>query len=130
MIFTASKGHFLTQIPHPIVHRKDKFALIPDAPHRMYHNRMRENQQRTDAKWLRNKGKFTLGTNLNTELSELYNRTGLFTFLVALLGLAFLGIDNRDTGQVLFLSGFGFTATALFLRRHLFSVKLPFPSTF
>lgn len=53
----------------------------------------------TDTKRLCDKGKLALRTNFDTKLSQLNNRAGLFTFLVALFGLALGSVDNSDTGQ-------------------------------
>ena len=75
------------------------------------------NHQLTDTERFRDKGKLALWANFNTKLSQLDNGTGLFTFLVALFGLALGSVDNGDTGQpsVIFAAG---CLTGLLLRWH------------
>ena len=61
----------------------------------------------TDTKRFRNKGKLALGCYFNTKLAEFHHRTRLFTFLIALFGLALFGRHNRDTRQVFLITVLG-----------------------
>ena len=53
-----------------------------------------------DAEGFGEVGDFGLGADLDAELAELDDGAGLLALLLALFGLAFLGVDDGDTGEV------------------------------